>query len=79
MLVLFAVLASYLNPVVNFVDAWRDSRAERARYQELAQENQRLRERDAALEDPQRLELEARKLGMIAVGERSYSIRGLNR
>jgi cell division protein FtsB len=77
-LVLFAVLVSYLNPVVNLVDAWRDSHAERDRFGELVRENKDLRERKAALDDPAALEREARRLGMVAPGERSYSIRNLN-
>jgi cell division protein FtsB len=76
-LVLFAVLLSYLNPVVNLVDAWRDSRTERARFTELARENQELRERKAALSDPDAVEREARQLGMVAPGERPYVIRKL--
>ena len=42
-LVLLLVLASYVNPLVNFVDAWQDSRAERAQLQQLQQQNQELR------------------------------------
>jgi cell division protein FtsB len=76
-LVLFAVLLSYLNPVVNLVDAWRDSHAERDRYGELARENRELRERKAALGDPDAVERQARRLGMVAPGERSYVIRNL--
>lgn len=76
-LVLFAVLLSYLNPIVNLADAWRDSRSERDRYGELARENQELRERAAALSDPDAVEREARGLGMVEPGERSYVIRNL--
>ena len=78
MLVLFAVLVSYLNPVVNLVDAWRDSHAERDRFEKLARENRDLRQRKAALDDPAAIEREARRLGMVAPGERSYSIRNLS-
>ncbi|MGH2962959.1 MAG: FtsB family cell division protein [Solirubrobacterales bacterium] len=76
-LVLFAVMLSYLNPVINLADAWRDSRAERDRYGELLRENRELRDRRAALSDPDAVEREARRLGMIAPGERSYRIRNL--
>lgn len=76
-LVLFAVLLSYLNPVVNLVDAWRDSHAQRDRHAELAREHRDLRERRAALKDPAAVEREARQLGMVAPGERPYAIRGL--
>jgi cell division protein FtsB len=74
-LVLFAVMLSYLNPVINLVDAWRDSHAERDRFGELARENNELLERKAALKDPDAIEREARRLGMVAPGERAYVIR----
>lgn len=77
-LVLFAVLASYLNPVVNLVDDWRDSRAEQQRFEALKHENARLVERAEAIEDPDSAQLEARRLGMVGPGERAYVIRGLS-
>jgi cell division protein FtsB len=77
-LVLFAVLASYLNPVVNLVDDWRDSRAEQERFEALKHENARLVERAEAIEDPESAQLEARRLGMVGPGERAYVIRGLS-
>jgi cell division protein FtsB len=74
-LVLMAILASYINPVVDFFDAWSDSRAERAQLQQLQQQNQDLRARAAALSGPDAAEREARRLGMVAPGERSYVIK----
>jgi cell division protein FtsB len=44
-LVLFAILALYVNPLVNFIDAWRDSRSESEQLAELKSENASLRER----------------------------------
>jgi cell division protein FtsB len=76
-LVLFAILISYLNPVVNLVDVWRDSHAERDNFAALAKENRELRERKDALRDPETIEREARRLGMIEPGERAYVIRHL--
>jgi len=73
-LVLVAILASYVNPVVDFFDAWSDSRTERAQLQQLQQQNQDLRARAAALDGPDAAEREARRLGMVATGERSYVI-----
>jgi cell division protein FtsB len=78
-LVLFAVLASYLNPVLNLVDDWRDSKAEEERFADLQRENARLEQRAQALEDPGAAEQEARRLGMVGPGERAYVIRGLSR
>jgi cell division protein FtsB len=78
-LVLFAILAYYVNPVVNFVDAWRGSRAERAELQELSREHSRLVDRAASLKDPEATSEQARRMGMIASGERAYVIRNLGR
>jgi cell division protein FtsB len=77
-IVLFAILASYINPAVNFIDAWRDSRAEYSQLREQRAESAKLRERIAALDGPGAAERGARKLGMVAEGEGSYVIRGLD-
>jgi cell division protein FtsB len=76
-LVLFAVLLSYLNPVINRADAWRDSRAAHERFGELVRKNRDLEARKTGLKDPDAIEREARSLGMVAPGERAYVIRGL--
>ncbi|HYU59904.1 MAG TPA: septum formation initiator family protein [Solirubrobacterales bacterium] len=77
-LVLFAVLASYLNPIVNLVDDWRDSKSEQQHFAALQRENARLQDRAQALDDPDAAEREARLLGMVGPGERAYVIRGLS-
>ena len=74
-IVLFVVLLSYVNPAVNFIDAWRDSRTQRSEVLELRQEHERLAAKAAALEDSSAAVRAARKLGMVAEGERSYVIR----
>ena len=76
-LVLFGVLVSYLNPVVNLVDAWRDSKAGEQQLLQLKGENAGLRAQVERAEDPLTLEREARKLGMVKPGERAYVIEGL--
>ena len=73
-LILFVILALYINPVVNFVDAWRDGRAESAQLTELKQENQELRARAQTLEHSDAAELGARGLGMVDPDERSVVI-----
>ena len=75
--VLFAVLASYLNPVVNFVDAWRDSKSTKQELRDLAVENAKLRARAADNSSDPVMLREARKLGMVRPGERSYVIHNL--
>lgn len=76
-LVLGAVLISYVSPALNFIDAWRDSGAERANLADLRAENAKLRERLATLGETDAAERAARRTGMIAVGETSYVVRGL--
>jgi cell division protein FtsB len=78
-IVLFAILVSYVNPVVNFIDAWRDSRAQRSELQQLRREYSRLSARAASLDDPGAVARAAREVGMVARGERPYVIQGLHR
>ena len=78
-LVLAAVLISYVSPAINFLDAWRDSRAEHTSLGELREENARLHQRITTLEGDDAAERGARKAGMVAEGEASYVIRGLGR
>lgn len=77
--VLALVLVSYVSPAINFVDAWRDSRAEHAAVAELRAENAKLEQRLAALESPGAAERAARQQGWIAPGERAWVIEGLGR
>jgi cell division protein FtsB len=76
-LVLFAILVSYVGPTLKFVGSWRDAGAQRAELRSLQQQNTRLRERAATLGESAAAERAARKLGMVSIGERSYVIRGL--
>jgi cell division protein FtsB len=77
-LVLFAVLASYVKPLMNYAGQWRTSHHERARLHRLEAENHRLKARYHALSKPRVLEREARKIGMVKQGERAYVIHGLS-
>lgn len=76
-IVLGAVLISYLNPMVNFVDAWRDSEAGEVRLVELRAENARLQKEAAESSTEAVLVREARRLGMVRPGERAYVIHNL--
>lgn len=78
-LVLLAILASYVKPALNFFDAWRDSKAEHASLAQLTKENQQLKQRMTQIQGPDAAERAARKLGMVAAGEGSYVVRGLTR
>jgi cell division protein FtsB len=77
-LVLFGVLVSYLNPLVNLVHAWSDSKAGEERLAGLRQENTDLQQQVREASSPLTLEREARRLGMVRPGEHAYVIRGLD-
>jgi cell division protein FtsB len=72
-----AVLALYVGPTLSFISTSREAGERRAQVEELRKENHQLRARRAALKNPTALEHEARRLGMVRPGERSYVIRGL--
>jgi cell division protein FtsB len=73
-LVLFGVLISYLNPVVNLIDAWRDSNSSKERLVELKAENAELQAQVDHAGTAPALEREARKMGMVKPGERLYVV-----
>lgn len=77
MLVLFGVMVSYLNPMVNLVDAWRDSKAGKEQLTQLQAQYSSLRQQVGKARDPITLEREARKLGMVKPGEHAYVVRGI--
>ena len=73
---LFVILVSYINPAVNFVDAWRDSHAQRsAAAAAPSTSTAGWRPRPPSLDDPGAAAEAARKLGMVAPGERSYVVK----
>ena len=72
-----AVIALYVGPLHSYFTTQGEAAERRAQVAELRKENRELRARRAALEDDGALEQEARKLGMVRPGERSYVLRGL--
>jgi cell division protein FtsB len=76
-LVLFAVLISYIGPTMHVFDSWRESRAADQQLATLKDENERLSRQAHELEKPAAAIAEARKLGMIGPGEKAYVIDGL--
>jgi len=74
---LLLVLFMYVGPATKYWESWQLSRKTRAEVTTLRDDNARLRERARALQNPQRVELEARRLGMARPGERVYVVRGL--
>jgi cell division protein FtsB len=78
-LVLFAVLVSYLNPLVNLLQAWQGSKSSTAELAQLKQERVELTRRLREVSSPATLEREARRLGMVKPGEHAYIVHGLGR
>jgi cell division protein FtsB len=76
-LVFFAILFSYISPVVNFVNAWRGAHETDAQVQALRQEHDRLEAMAAALRSPNAVVEQARRLGLVKDGERSFVVRNL--
>jgi cell division protein FtsB len=77
--VLFLIALSYINPLSHFIHAWRDNGSQEQQLVQLKQENAALQSRADSVRDGDAVERAARKLGMVAPGEGSYVIRGLNR
>jgi cell division protein FtsB len=76
-LVFFAIVFSYISPVMNFFDAWRGSHDTDAQLQSLQQEHKQLAAKAASLKDPNAEVEEARRQGMILGDERSFVVKGL--
>ncbi len=76
-LVLFLVLVSYLNPLVNLVQAWQGSKSSDAQLAQLKQERLDLARQLRADSSQAALEREARRLGMVKPGEHAYIVHGL--
>jgi cell division protein FtsB len=79
LVVLVGLLGLYVGPARSYLGARHEAGQRSAEVTELRRENRRLRERRAALGDPQALEREARRLGMVKPGEKSYVIEHLPR
>jgi cell division protein FtsB len=77
LLVLLAVLISYLGPAADYLESWGLAKQTRTELRDLRHENDALRVRAKRLQDPQTIELEARKIGMARPGERAYVVRHL--
>jgi cell division protein FtsB len=75
--VLAFVVYLYIGPAASWVSAYKEAKRKRADVAALKAENQRLRERRKELRDPAALEREARRIGMVKAGEKSYVIEDL--
>jgi cell division protein FtsB len=77
LVVLLGILALYIGPARSYWSTLQEAKHRRAEVSALRRENARLRARRAALRNPSALERQARKLGMVRPGERSYVLKHL--
>jgi len=75
--VLGIILALYISPAKHWIEQSATAGAHREELRSLKAEQGRLKSQVRDLRRPAALEREARKLGMVKGGERSYVIRGL--
>src|ERR1700704_6906136 len=71
-LVLFGVMVSYLNPLVNVLQAWQGSKSNESQLAQLKQERVALTGQLRDASSPATLEREAGRLGMVQPGEHAY-------
>jgi cell division protein FtsB len=72
--VLGLVLYLYIGPALTWVSTYKEAGRKRAEVAALKAENQRLLDRRKYLRDPASLEREARRLGLVKAGEKSYVV-----
>ena len=71
------VLYLYIGPAARWVTTYRQAKEKRSEVAALQTENRRLRDKQRTLERRSSMEQEARRLGMVKAGEKSYVIEGL--
>ncbi len=68
------ILLLYISPAKHWFEQSSTARDQQQQLDKLTDDNKRLKSRVSSLRDPGALEREARKLGMVREGERSYVI-----
>ena len=77
LITLIVIVFSYLSPARHWLQQSGTSKRQKQELSQLTTQRERLTRRLRALRDPGALEREARRLGMVRVGERSYVIENL--
>jgi hypothetical protein len=75
--VLAAVLYSYLNPAIDFVKTYTATTAAKVKLHDLLSENRRLHDQVQSADDPIVIDRKARSQGMVLEGETPTVLRGL--
>jgi cell division protein FtsB len=71
------IMLLYVSPAIHWLEQSRTAGEQRAELSELTAKNRDLKRRVRDLRSPGALEREARRLGMVRQGERSYVIENL--
>jgi cell division protein FtsB len=79
LIVFVGLLFLYVNPLRSYVDTLQESKKRAAQVSVLETEHRALEARKRALGNPDVVEAEARRLGMVRPGERPFVVRGLPR
>ena len=77
MSVLGVIMLLYVSPAAHWVEQSRTSGEQKSELRDLTAKNRQLKKRMGELREPGALEREARRLGMVREGERSYVIENL--
>lgn len=77
LVVLLVVALAYVGPARSLLSTWQTANAKHAQLRDLQREHAVLLQRLHQLRDPRVVQAEARRLGMVRPGERSYVIQGL--
>ena len=71
------IMLLYVSPALHWLEQTRTAGEQRSELSELTAKNRELKRRLRGLRSPGALEREARRLGMVRIGERSYVIENL--
>ena len=78
LLIVLAVVAGlYIQHAIEYLSTRVQAEHQQAQVQKLARANAQLRARQKSLNDPATIKRDARALGMVQTGERSYAVVGL--
>jgi cell division protein FtsB len=76
-LAVFVIGALYLGPVWNLAKTYRETSAVKEQYHQTVAENQRLKKLAEHARSESVLRREARRQGMIVIGEQAYVVNGI--
>ena len=75
--VLGALVYLYVSGGLRYLSTWGEARSRSSQLKQMERENAQLRAQRIALTRPATVQAEARRLGMVHPGERTYIVTGL--